>query len=284
MQVGRLYRLVRDRFRNAGVSDPEPDAKLLVSALLGIGTSDLLLHEDEEVDKARVQVIEEKSELRLGGMPIGRILGERDFYGRRFVLNKATLEPRSDTETLVDVVLRNAATDIPITIWDIGTGSGAIAVTLLAELPKSCAIAIDLSEEALECARENARLHGVDDRFYPLCGDYLAAMSDGENEGPDWIVSNPPYIRSDVLETLSPEVVNHDPRLALDGGETGLDAYSIIVPQAVRFLRSGAQIALEIGYDQASSVEKQLRQHGLGEIEIIKDLAGNDRVALARRT
>lgn len=284
MQAGRLYRQVRDRFRDAGIPDPELDARLLVSSLLGIGLTDLLLNDAQEVDAAQVREIGKKAALRTAGMPIGRILGEREFYGRRFVLNKATLEPRPDTETLIDAVLRDTATDMPMTIWDIGTGSGAIAVTLLAERPKSSAIAIDLSEEALSCAAENARLHGVEGRFHPLCADYLSAMNPGSSGSPDWIVSNPPYICSHVLEALSQEVIDHDPRLALDGGENGLNAYAALVPQAARFLRSGARIAFEIGYDQAVSVEKLLRQHGLGGIEIIKDLAGNDRVALARRT
>ncbi|MEO1112451.1 MAG: peptide chain release factor N(5)-glutamine methyltransferase [Pseudomonadota bacterium] len=284
MQAGRLYRQIRDRFRGAGVSDPELDAKLLVSTLLGIGLSDLLLDDAREVDEAQVRKIEQKADLRTGGMPLGRILGEREFYGRRFQLNRSTLEPRPDTETLIDAVLRRTAADRPVTIWDIGTGSGAIAVTLLAELPESNAVAIDLSEDALSCALDNARLHAVEDRFHPLCADYLAGLSNGKTSGPDWIVSNPPYIRSRVLEGLSPEVIDHDPRLALDGGENGLNAYAAIVPQAAGLLRPGARIALEIGYDQASSVEKLLRQHGLGEIEIIKDLAGNDRVVLAHRT
>lgn len=284
MQAGRLYRQIRDRFRGAEISDPELDAKLLVSTLLGIGLSDLLLNDAQEVDAAQVREIEEKAVLRMGGMPLGRILGEREFYGRRFLLNSATLEPRPDTETLIDAVLGRTAGDAQVTIWDIGTGSGAIAVTLLAERPKSRAIAIDLSEDALACAVNNARLHSVVDRFDPLCSDYLAAMDMDRTEGPDWIVSNPPYIRSRVLEELSPEVIDHDPRLALDGGENGLNAYAALVPQAAGLLPSGARIALEIGYDQAASVEKLLRQHGLGEIEIIKDLAGNDRVALARGT
>ena len=282
MQAGRLYRQIRDRFRDAGVCDPEHDAKLLVSTLLNIGISDLLLDGARETDEAQVREIEDKAERRIGGMPVGRILGEREFYGRRFLLNSASLEPRPDTETLIDAVLRDTAADAPVTIWDIGTGTGAIAVTLLAERPKSRAVAIDLSEEALACASENARLLGVEERFHPLCAAYLTAMSKARTGGPDWSVSNPPYIRSAVLEELSAEVVDHDPRLALDGGEDGLNAYAAIVPQAAGLLRPGARIALEIGYDQAASVEKLLRQHGLGEIEIIKDLSGNDRVALAR--
>lgn len=281
MQLGQLYRQVRDQFRGAAVTAADLEAKLLITALLNVSVSDLVLDEARQLstgDEARVL---EAVRLRLGGMPVGRILGAREFYGRSFKLNRATLEPRPDTETLVDAVLARSAADAPLLIYDIGTGTGAIAVTLLAERPKSRVVAIDLSEEALGCALENAQLHGVADRFIPVCGDYLSAFGACRKAGPDWIVSNPPYIRSAVLQDLDREVLEHDPFLALDGGDSGLEAYLRIVAEAAGLIAQGTRIALEIGWDQGEDVKKQLRLHGFGAIEIIKDLARNDRVVLA---
>ena len=285
MQVGQLYRQVRDRFRQAELQTPDLDAKLLVSTALKMSVSELVLKELDDVLHDGCEKVQAYADQRLAGRPVGRILGEREFYGRRFVLNAATLEPRPDTEILVDTVLQRSDPERAYLMCDVGTGTGAIAVTLLAELPKSRMIAIDLSETALICAFENAALHKVQGRFYPLCADYLSALDrriPGEIEcGLDWVISNPPYIRTSVLSELSDEVIHHDPKLALDGGENGLVAYIRIVEEAHRLLRPGGQIAFEIGFDQADDVKKQLRHHGFVAIEIIKDLSGNDRVVVA---
>ncbi|MHA7776291.1 peptide chain release factor N(5)-glutamine methyltransferase [Roseibium sp. M-1] len=281
MTVGRLYRSVRDRFRAAGLPTPDLDAKLLVGAALGLDVSGLVLREHEDADAAAAVVAEDHARRRLDGMPVGRILGAREFYGRLFLLNPATLEPRPDTETLIEAVLAQAPREAGLTICDIGTGTGAIAVTLLAELPRARMVAVDLSAEALDCAVRNAELHGVLDRFLPVRGDYTSALR--PEGGFDWVVSNPPYIRTAVLQDLSREVIQHDPLLALDGGEDGLTAYVRIVTDAVKLLRLGGGIALEIGFDQGEEQKKQLRHHGFGAIEIIKDLSGNDRVAVARK-
>lgn len=282
MSIGQLYRSVRDRFRAAGLPTPELDARLLVGAALDLPLSDLLLREHDEAAPGAAELVEAHAQKRLAGMPVGRILGEREFYGRRFLLNPATLEPRPDTETLIDAVLERCAPDEAPLICDIGTGTGAIAVTLLAELPNSRMIAVDLSEQALECAAGNALLHGVGGRLLPVRADYTSALR--PEGGFDWVVSNPPYIRSAVLAELSREVIQHDPKLALDGGEDGLTAYIRIVTDAKKLLRSGGWIALEIGFDQAVDLEKQLRHHGFVGIEIIQDLSGNDRVVLGRRS
>lgn len=279
MRIGQLYRLVRDRFRQAGLATPDLDARLLVSAALSLQVSDLVLREEEDVAEENADRAKAYETLRLDGMPVGRILGERDFYGRKFTLNAATLEPRPDTETLVDAVLARVEPQETGVMCDIGTGSGAIAVSLLAERPGYRVIAVDLSEEALQCAQRNAALNAVKDRFYPVCADYTSCLGSGM----DWVVSNPPYIRSSVLAGLDREVNQHDPILALDGGDSGLEAYLRIVADAAVLLRPGGGIALEIGYDQADDLKKQLRHHGFVAIEIIKDLSGNDRVALARK-
>ncbi|MCV0424537.1 MAG: peptide chain release factor N(5)-glutamine methyltransferase [Roseibium sp.] len=287
MQIGQLYRQVRDQFRQAELQTPDLDAKLLVSAALKISISELVLDEHNDVSSEDAEKALTYAKQRLEGKPVGRILGEREFYGRRFGLNAATLEPRPDTETLVDAVLERSDPDRALLMCDVGTGTGAIAISVLAELPRSRMIAIDLSEDALICASENAAMHKVCNRFYPVCADYLSALrtgSSGKHEGEmDWVISNPPYIRSSVLSELSDEVIHHDPKLALDGGKNGLDAYVSIIEDAGRLLRANGQIAFEIGYDQADEVKKQLRHHGFVAIEIIKDLSGNDRVAVARK-
>ncbi|MEM5583780.1 peptide chain release factor N(5)-glutamine methyltransferase [Roseibium sp. AS2] len=287
MEIGRLYRSVRDRFREAGLATPDLDAKRLVGAALALPVSDLILKEWDLAGEEAVALAQAYARQRLAGMPVGRILGERDFYGRRFFLNAATLEPRPDTETLVDAVLERSAPEDAMIVCDIGTGTGAIAVSLLAERPNCRAIAVDLSADALDCALRNADLHRVADRMLPVRADFASALRPSSPAVPgtgfDWVVSNPPYIRSAVLAGLSREVTEHDPVLALDGGEDGLTAYLRIVPEAASLLRAGGRIGLEIGYDQADEVKKQLRHHGFGEIEIIGDLSGNDRVAVARK-
>lgn len=279
MQVGQLYRQVRDGFRSAGLATPELDAKLLVAEALGLSVSNMLLRERDDCTEAQVMVATAFADRRVEGMPVGRILGEREFFGRSFRLNESTLEPRPDTEILIETVLDRSHPQAPLSMCDIGTGSGAIAVTLLAELKNASMLAIDISENALACAIANAERNGVGDRFYPVCADYGAALGGGF----DWVVSNPPYIRTSDLAGLHPEVVRHDPRLALDGGPDGLSAYRAIVAQAWKVLVDGGRIALEIGFDQGGDLKNQLRLQGFGDIEIIKDLRGRDRVATGRK-
>lgn len=279
MQTGQLYRLVRDRFRQKGLPTPELDARLLVAAALEIPPSDLILRDLDTVAEDRADTAMSYAGRRLDGMPVGRILGEREFYGRSFRLNRATLEPRLDTEVLVDAVLAATSEDDDFLMCDIGTGTGAIAVTLLAERPRSRAVATDLSLEALECAFANAHHHRVADRFLPVRADYLTALGPGF----DWVISNPPYIRTAVLRDLDREVIQHDPLLALDGGEGGLDAYIRIVADARRVLRTGGKMALEIGWDQAVSLENILVQQEFSEVMVTRDLAGRDRVVTAVR-
>ncbi|WP_417687889.1 peptide chain release factor N(5)-glutamine methyltransferase [Roseibium sp.] len=279
MRVGDLYRKVRDRFRHQGLSTPDLDARLLVSAALGLTPSEMLLHESDDASDAAVARIDEFSKQRLAGKPVGRILGCRDFWGLEFKLNEATLEPRPDTETLVEAVLARTPLDHAITFADIGTGSGAIAISILTELSRTQCIAIDVSERALDCAVANAKQHGVQDRFWPVRGNYCGPLAVGF----DWIVSNPPYIRTEVVRELDREVREHDPDLALDGGPDGLDAYRTIVAQAAEILTEKGRIALEIGFDQAADVSRLLQLHGFFETEIIQDLAGMDRVLVARR-
>ncbi|WP_417670286.1 peptide chain release factor N(5)-glutamine methyltransferase [Roseibium sp.] len=279
MNVGSLYREVRQKFREARIATPELDARVLIAGAMNIKPSDVLLRDADTVDADLRKRVDALTARRLEGVPVGRILGEREFWGLTFHLNEATLEPRPDTETLVETVLARCDPGKALTIADIGTGTGAIAISLLRELPNATCVAVDVSERALQCASENAKRLGVGGRFFPVRADYASALSGGL----DWIVSNPPYIRTEVVLGLEPEVRDHDPRLALDGGDDGLCAYRQLVAQGEAILRKGSRIALEIGFDQGEDVRDLLLGHGFANPEIIKDLGGNDRVLVAVR-
>lgn len=218
---------------------------------------------------------------RLAGEPVMRILGEREFYGRAFRLGPATLVPRPETEALVDIGLEVLAGIVAPRLLDLGTGSGCIAISLLAELPAATAVAVDLSAEALAVAETNAVRHGVAGRLTFGRGSWFEPLAPGERF--DLIVSNPPYIESAEIGRLDVEVREHDPLLALDGGPDGLAAYRSIAQEAARFLAPGGVLLFEIGWQQAEPVSDLVAAHGLGGIEVRRDLAGHDRVVLARR-
>ncbi len=214
---------------------------------------------------------------RLTGQSVARIIGEREFYGLAFTLNAATLEPRPDTELLVDMAI--AALPPGGRMLDLGTGTGCIPIAVLANRPDATAVAVDLSAEALAAARINAGRHGVAGRLALIEGNWLEPL-EGE-AGFHLIVSNPPYIASSVIPGLSAEVREFDPALALDGGPDGLAPYRIIAAQAPRHLVSPGRLLLEIGYDQGEAVTAILAGAGWQQIAVHKDLAGLDRVVSA---
>jgi len=278
LTVGEYYRSVRNRFRAAGMDTADMDARLLVAFAAGMAPMDLFLREDDPLPQDIRSAAEELASARLSGVPTHRILGEREFFGLTFRLNSATLEPRPDTETLVEAVLARTQPNDAFTFADLGTGTGAIAISLLVNRQNARGVAVDLSGPALECAYDNAQHHGVGDRVLFAQSDYAAAVG-GDL---DWIISNPPYIATPVIQSLDESVRKHDPVLALDGGQDGLDAYRTIANQARGALRPGGSIGLEIGFDQAESVSHLLAGSGYKDIEITMDLSGNPRVVLAR--
>ncbi|WP_417695357.1 peptide chain release factor N(5)-glutamine methyltransferase [Roseibium sp.] len=277
--VGAVYQRLRASLREAGVATPELDARMLVGEVAGIEPSQLPLHLENRLSNAELAVVAGFAAQRLDGKPVGRILGKREFWGLEFQLNDATLEPRPDTETLVEAVLRHLPANAAPVLADVGTGSGAIAIALLHEVKGAHCLAVDISAQALQQACANAARHGVAERFWPVQGDYLDAV------GPqiDWIISNPPYIATSVVAGLEGEVRLHDPNRALDGGADGLAAYRALAARAAVILPKGGRIALEIGYDQADSVVKLLQKSDFKDIEIVQDLAGQDRVIVALR-
>ena len=209
-------------------------------------------------------------------IPLQQILGTQDFCGLTFRVTEEVLIPRQDTETLVEQVLADCP-DPELAVLDLCTGSGCIAVSLAKLGGYRQVDAADLSEEALQLARENAAAQGTDITFYQ--GDLFAALPAGRSY--DILVSNPPYIPSAVIEELEPEVREHEPRMALDGAADGLSFYRRIAGEAGPYLRQGGRIYLEIGYDQGEAVSRLFAGQGFDKIRVLKDLAGHDRIVTA---
>ena len=245
--LGEWVRSVQRRLGDAGIADAGREARRLVAQVAGVAPEAVIGRPEMPLDAVCQAAIEAAVAKRIEGMPVGRIVGERAFYGRDFRLNEATLEPRADSETVIDAVLEIVAKtglgDRPLRIIDVGTGTGCLLVTLLAELPLATGLGTDLAPRALVAARANAERHGVVGRADFAISDALEEVSGRF----DILVSNPPYIRSDEIAGLDAEVRFHDPLLALDGGPDGLDVYrriagrlATVVPKGWAFFEIGA--------------------------------------------
>jgi release factor glutamine methyltransferase len=281
--LGEILRTARARLTVPFIDDPAMEARMIVEHFSGTSRADAISTPDRPIEAETVAAIDAALQRRLAHEPVHRIFGFRDFHGLRLSLSPETLEPRPDTETLVDLVLpfvRGTAARLgACRILDLGTGTGAIALALLKEVPQATAVGVDISEDALATAARNAADSGLSDRFETLKSDWFAA-TEGRYH---LLVSNPPYITSKELETLQPEVRNFDPARALDGGEDGLDAYRIIARGADACLEAGARIAVEIGHTQKAEVTHVFRQAGYRTIAAAKDLAGSDRALVFQR-
>lgn len=286
----RRSRSIRDAFvetvaalREAGNETPELDARLLVCHAAGLTHEAFVARAGEGLPPGAAARLRAFLARRAGGEPVSRITGLREFYGRGFAIDATVLDPRPDTETLIeaalDVVASKGAREAPLRLIDLGTGSGCILLTLLAELPNARGLGTDASEDALCVARANAERLGLAGRARFAVSDWLDAVS-GEF---DLVLSNPPYIASADIGALAPEVARHDPRRALDGGEDGLDAYRRIAREALRVLAPQGHILLEIGAAQAEPVAKLLAESGFPakKIGLRADLAGRQRVLVA---
>ena len=252
------------------------DAKLLTQHGLGLSALELATQENQSVDPAGADRVASLLQRRLNGESVARIIGEREFYGLAFSLNAATLEPRPDTELLVELAL--GAMPAGGRLLDLGTGTGCIPIALLAHMAGISAVAVDLSALALDAARDNAARHGVADRLTLLEGSWFTPLAPQRF---DIIVSNPPYIASAVVETLAAEVKDFDPRLALDGGPDGLAPYRVLATQAGAWLGAGGRILVEIGHDQGAAVSALFLEAGYEDVSVRRDLAGLDRVVVA---
>ncbi len=280
--MGAAWRGVRDLFRKAGIDTAELDARLFAEAAFEMDRLELVNREREDVPAKQLKALEAFAARRLKGEPVVRILGEKEFWGLSFKLNAATLVPRPETELLVERGLEVIGALNSPRILDLGTGTGCIPISLLSEYSDVTAVAVDLSAEALEMARFNANRHGVGNRFKTLKGSWFDPLEPGERF--DLITSNPPYIETSVIAGLMPEVREHDPRLALDGGPDGLAAYRAIAAEAGLFLAAEGVLLLEIGFNQGHTVSDIFVGAGFAEVEVVPDLSGQDRMVVARLT
>ncbi len=226
--LGELCREATQLLRSHGNESPEADARILLAHVSGLDAAKLLSSDRNEASPAAIEKFESAIARRISGEPVARITGEREFWSLSFALGAATLVPRPETETIIEAALEQIGDRRrALTVLDLGIGSGAILAALLTELPNARGVAIDRSEAALAIARANLKRFSLHDRVTYVCGDWATALAGAF----DLIVSNPPYVASAELALLSPEVREHDPLLALDGGQDGLNAYRAIVNQ-----------------------------------------------------
>jgi release factor glutamine methyltransferase len=284
MTLAEAVRSAQQALNAAGVEDAGRDARLLTAAAAGVSTADIIGRPEQIVSAEAQARLRQMIERRSAREPVSRILGEREFYGRRFALSAATLDPRPDSETLIGAALELATQEgwgeAPIRILDIGTGTGCLLLTLLAELPNATGLGTDLSEEALATARRNAQALGLAER----AAFARHNMLDGVAGSFDLVISNPPYIASGDIPVLAPEVREYDPKAALDGGPDGLTFYRRISEGLEGVLRGW--VVLEVGMGQADAVALLLQQAFVktlrAELRRYDDLGGHTRCVALR--
>jgi len=275
MTLAEWRRVIEDKLVKAGFENASQEAKWLLTSALNRENSFVTLNPSYLLSEEEEGILQTWLERRLQGEPLSRIKGVREFWSLPFHLNEHTLDPRPDTEVIVEGVLKwvGDRKDSPWRILDLGTGSGCLLIALLSELSCATGIGVDLSEGALDMAKSNAALNGVDERATFQQGNWGAGLMGSF----DIIVSNPPYVPLKDKNILEKGVLHFDPSSALFGGEDGLDCYPILIGDIKRLLLPYGIVALEIGYDQRQAVESLLHSAGLKTLSILKDLAGIER-------
>lgn len=271
MQYAKLYQIGKEQLQKAGITDAELDARLLLEFICHTDRNALYAHGDQEIEDEKMQDFLQLIEKRAVHIPLQHLTGEQNFMGLDFLVNEHVLIPRQDTEILVEEIMRDLHDGIRI--LDMCTGSGCILLSLLHYSNDCAGVGVDVSEDALAVARQNA------DRLAEKQAVFIQSDLFEKVEGSfDLIVSNPPYIRSQEIAGLMPEVREHEPHLALDGRDDGLHFYREIIKGAMPHLKRGGQLFFEIGYDQGEAVQALLAANGYTEIAVVKDYAGLDRV------
>ena len=263
------------RLKAAGIDSPSIDARLLLEASTGAGRVDILTDPYRVVDADKIAVLDAMIERRLKREPVSRILGKKGFWKIMLNVTPDVLSPRPDTETLLDVIVRAFPPHRAFEMVDLGTGSGAILLATLMERAGARGVGTDISTEAIAVARENAANLDLDGRCTFIRTDWAAGFAD---DSFDLVVSNPPYIPTGDIPGLDPEVREHDPHLALDGGPDGLQPYRDLAPEIARILRPEGVFAVEIGWDQGAQVKALFEAAGFRGVKVVKDLGDRDRV------
>lgn len=272
-----VMREAAERLAGAGIENAAREARLLLAHALDVEPVDVIARDMDAIDGAGLADFQQAVARRLAGEPVSRIRGWRDFYGRRFIVTPGVLDPRPETELLVDFALRHARPNSRV--LDLGVGSGCILLSILAERTDLAGVGVDLSRPALAVAHRNAEALGVADRAMLVQGSW----EEGVSHAPfDLVVANPPYIPQREATLLQREVRQHDPALALFGGEDGLRDLSAIIALAPELLDPGGWLALEVGVGQARAVESLMERRGLENLAALPDLAGVERVVTGR--
>lgn len=279
MTYRELYEYGKSRLSEAGIAEAGLDARLLLEYVCHADRNELILYADRERNSMEEQFYRMVIEKRASRIPLQHITGEQEFMGLPFQVNEHVLIPRQDTEILVEEAMRHLGDGMRI--LDLCTGSGCILLSLLKYSNECEGVGIDISEEALKTARENAEKLGLDAVF--LAGDLFGPLADFVSERTpdrlfDMVVSNPPYIETAVIDTLMPEVRDHEPFCALDGGADGLQFYRRILAEAPAHMRRGAVLLFEIGCGQGEAVARLMQEAGVVQVEVLQDYAGLDRV------
>ncbi len=275
MEYRALYQEGTERLQQAGIAEASLDARLLLEYVCGTVRNDMLLHGDREVTEEDAQHYRQMLSKRADHVPLQYLTKQQEFMGLSFYVDENVLIPRQDTEILVETIMKDGYDGKRI--LEIGTGSGCIILSLLKYGNGCHGTATDISEKALETAKKNAAQLGLDVEMLrtDLAADVIAVNGKGVY---DIIVSNPPYIASGVIPMLMPEVKEHEPMLALDGGADGLEYYRRILGETKNLLAPGGTYYFEIGYDQGGAVKALLEDQGCSDVRIVKDYAGLDRV------
>jgi len=275
VSVDQALRASVQALREAGIEEAAVDARHLLAHALEVSRDRLILMGPDIMPAAASARLEQALARRIAHEPVARIVGARNFWGRAFAVTPDVLDPRADTETLIATALDGPA---PTRLLDLGTGSGAIALTLLAEWPQARAVATDISAAALQVTALNAQALGVAERLDLILSDWCAEVTDRF----DLIVSNPPYISAAEMAGLAPEVVLHDPAIALSPGGDGLSAYRQIAAQAPAHLAPAGRVIVEIGWTQGADVSAVFAREGWRDLRVIPDMEGRDRVMVAQ--
>jgi release factor glutamine methyltransferase len=276
----KTWTAARARLKAAGIESPAIDARLMLEVAADATRTEIITDPYRVLDPEQIATLNSYLDRRIAREPISHILGRKGFWKIMLHVTPDVLTPRPDTETVVEAALREWPEDEARTIVDLGVGSGAIILAILAERPAAKGLGIDVSEDALAVARENAANLGLAGRLALLRGDWTAGL---EESSFDMVVSNPPYIPTDHIDTLEPEVRDHEPRLALDGGADGLDAYRVLAPEILRVLKPGGRFLVEIGHDQSAQVEPLFAAAGAEDVATLKDLSDRHRVVWGRK-